>query len=151
MLSSACKNAIRSVLYLAMFSDDTKKFGVKNIAETLEMPQPFLAKLLQQLIKAGIVSSTKGPGGGFFLGKKNAKKTVWDIVICTDSAQKFDQCFLGLAKCGDENPCPVHFAVKPFKKQIMSDFKDKSIVQFAAEIKNSDKVISLKDFDMMDI
>ena len=150
MLSSACKNAIRSVLYLAMFSDDTKKFGVKKIAETLEIPQPFLAKLLQKLNKADIVSSTKGPRGGFFLNKVNAKKTVWDIILCIDGNKKFDQCFLGLAKCGDENPCPVHFTVKPFKSKIMSDFKDKSIVQFAGDIKNSNKVISLKDFDIMD-
>ena len=116
MLSSACKNAIRSVLYLAMFSDDTKKFGVKKIAETLEMPQPFLAKLLQKWNKANIVSSTKGPRGGFFINKANDKNTVWDIILCIDGSKKFDQCFLGLAKCGDENPCPVHFTVKPFAR-----------------------------------
>lgn len=114
------------------------------------MPQPFLAKLLQKLIKADIVSSTKGPNGGFFLGKKNVDKTVWDIVICTGSADKFDQCFLGLAKCGDESPCPVHYSVSPFKDSIKADFKDKTIIEFAKEIKNSDKVISLKDFDILD-
>ena len=151
MLTSACKNAIRSVLYLAMFSDETKKIGVKKIADELEMPQPFLAKLLQKLNKSNLVSSVKGPKGGFFLDKTNTTKTVWDIIICIDTTKRFDQCFLGLSKCDDENPCPVHFTVAPFKKKIMSDFKDKTIIQFANEIKSSDKVISLKDFDVLDI
>ena len=148
MLTSACKIAIRSVLYLAMFSDDTKKVGVKKIAETLEIPQPFLAKLMQKLNKSNLVSSTKGPKGGFFLDEKNMTKSVWDIIICIDSTKRFDQCFLGLSKCDDHNPCPVHFTVAPFKKKIMTDFKDKTIIQFADNIKKSNKVITLKDFDI---
>ncbi len=150
MLTNACKNAIRAILYLAMFSNKTTKIGVKQIAESLEIPQPFLAKLLQKLNKSEIVSSTKGPRGGFFIDDKNAKKTVWDIIICIDGSQRFDQCFLGLSTCDDKNPCPVHFTVKPFKDKIMSDFKDKTIVEFAEEIKASNKVISLKDFEILD-
>jgi Rrf2 family protein len=148
MLSNACQNAIRSVLYLAMFSDKEKKIGVKPLAENLEIPQPFLAKVLQNLNKADIVSSVKGPYGGFYLDKTSTK-TVWDIIICIDGTKKFDNCFLGLSKCSDESPCPVHFSVKPFKEKIMSDFKEKTIFEFANEIKNSNKVISLKDFDVL--
>ena len=148
MLTNATKIAIRATLYLAMFSSETKKLGVKHIAETLEIPQPFLSKLLQKLNKSDIVSSTKGPYGGFYLNKINTKKRVWDIIVCIDNPERFDQCFLGLAECSDDNPCPLHFTVAPFKKKIMRDFKDKTIVQFANEIKSSDKVIiSLKDFD----
>ncbi len=49
MLSNACKYAIRSMLYLVLHTDETKKIGAKKIAEDLDAPQPFLAKLLQQL------------------------------------------------------------------------------------------------------
>ena len=151
MLTNATKIAIRAMLYLAMFSSETKKIGVKHIADTLEIPQPFLSKLLQKLNKSNIVSSTKGPRGGFYLNKLNTKKSVWDIIVCIDNPERFDQCFLGLSKCDDANPCPVHFTVAPFKKKIMHDFKYKTIAQFANEIKSSDKVIiSLKDFDSID-
>lgn len=149
MLTNATKIAIRATLYLAMFSNETKKLGVKHIAETLEIPKPFLAKLLQKLIKQDIVSSTKGPKGGFYLNANNSKKRVWDIIVCVDNPKRFDECFLGLSKCDDANPCPVHVTVAPFRKRIMSDFKGKTIRQFADKIKNSDKVIiSLKDFDV---
>ena len=66
MLSNACKYAIRSVLYLAIKTDESNKVGVKKIADDLESPQPFLAKLLQQLNKGNLVSSTKGPNGWHF-------------------------------------------------------------------------------------
>ena len=149
MLSNACKYAIRSILYLAMHSGENEKFGVKKIAGELETPQPFLAKLLHQLTKNKLVSSTKGPTGGFFLDQKNLENSVWDIVKCIDGAEKFDQCFLGLSTCGDDNPCPVHFTVAPFKKKILNDFRDKTIQEFVTEIERKGRYISLKDFDAL--
>ena len=84
MLSNACQYAIRSILYLGMCSDEKHKIGVKIISGELEAPQPFLAKLLQQLNKNGLVTSTKGPYGGFYLSEENKTKTVWDIVLVID-------------------------------------------------------------------
>ena len=148
MLSNACKYAIRSVLYLSVIIDENKKVGVKKIAEELEVPQPFLAKLLQQLTKNKLVSSSKGPTGGFYLSKKNLKNTVWDIIKCIDGTTKFDNCFMGLSSCSDLNPCPIHFTVAPFKKKLMNDFKDKNIHEFAEKIKLKGSHISLKDFEV---
>ncbi|MCE7992719.1 MAG: Rrf2 family transcriptional regulator [Roseivirga sp.] len=147
MLSNACQYAIRAIVFLALQSDESQKIGVKVIAEKLESPQPFLSKLLQQLTRSELVSSTKGPNGGFYLTEKNKKNTLWDVILCIDGAVKFDQCFLGLSYCSDKNPCPVHFLASAFKKKVLAEFKDKSISQFADEIKSSGSVISLKDFD----
>ncbi len=149
MLSNACKYAIRSILYLAIQTDEHHKASVKVIADAVETPQPFLSKLLQQLTRNKLVSSTKGPNGGFYLSKTDKNNTVWDIIKNIDGTSKFDQCFLGLSKCGDENPCPVHFIVSPFKEQILGNFKDKTIAQYVEEIKKTGKVISLKDFDIL--
>ncbi len=150
MLTNACKYAIRAVLYLAMYTNESKKFGVKEIAEELEIPQPFLAKLLQELNRNKLVSSLKGPNGGFFLNKRQKQNSVWDVITCIDGTKKFDRCFLGLSKCGDDNPCPVHFIVSPFKEKILRSFREKTIAEFVNEIKNSGKVISLKGFDIFD-
>lgn len=149
MLSNACQYAIRSVLYLSLYASDSNKLGVKNIADALETPQPFLAKLLQELKKANIVSSTKGPKGGFYLNAQNFNKRIWDIIKLIDGEDKFNKCFLGLSKCEDSNPCPVHYIASPFKKKILADFKDKTILKFSKEIKASNKVLSLKDYDFL--
>lgn len=147
MLSNACKYAIRSVLYLAIHNEENKRVGVKKIAEGLEVPQPFLSKLLQQLTKSKLVSSSKGPTGGFYLNEVNFENTVWDIIKSIDGTDKFDQCFMGLSSCDDKNPCPVHFTVAPFKKKLMDDFKDKTIQEFTKEIKVKGRYISLKKMD----
>jgi len=148
MLSNACKYAIRSILYLAMHTDEQHKVGVKKIAEELESPQPFLAKLLQQLNKGKLVSSTKGPNGGFYLSKSDKENAVWDIIKNIDGTSKFDDCFLGLSKCSDETPCPVHFIVSPFKQKLLENFRDKTISQYVIEIQQTGKVLSLKEFDI---
>jgi Rrf2 family protein len=144
MLSNAAKYAVRAIIYLAIHSNKTNKIGAKKIANNLEMPQPFLAQLLRNLTAHKLISSTKGPGGGFFLNKKNREKSVWDVIVSIDGASKFDECFLGLSKCNDENPCPAHSIVSPFKKAILQDFRDKSINDLVGEIERNGTVISLK-------
>lgn len=148
MLSNACKYAIRSILYLGIKTNINNKVNVKTIAEELETPQPFLAKLLQQLTKDKLVSSAKGPSGGFYLSDTDRHNTIWDIIKNIDGTSKFEQCFLGLSKCGDENPCPVHFIVAPFKQSILENFRDKTISQYVEDIEKTGKVISLKIFDI---
>ncbi len=149
MLSNACKYAIRSMLYLGIQTNEITKVNVKKVAEELEVPQPFLAKLLQQLTRNKLVSSTKGPKGGFYLSVNDKKNTIWDIIKVIDGTAKFNDCFLGLSKCSDENPCPVHFIVSPFKENILKNFKDETIAQYVEEIESSGKVISLKSFDVI--
>lgn len=148
MLSNACQYAIRSILYLAMYANEEDKKGVKAISNSLDTPQPFLAKLLQKLVRSNLITSVKGPKGGFYLNEDNFKNSIWDVVNCIDGGEKFDKCFLGLAECEDENPCPAHYIVSPFKKQILNDFRDKTIAKFTKEIENSNKVISLKEFNL---
>lgn len=148
MLTNASKYAIRSILYLATNSSEDHKISVKVIAEDLETPQSFLAKLLQQLTTNKLVSSTKGPHGGFYLSAKNRKKSLWDIIKCIDGGEKFNQCFLGLSECNDINPCPAHAIVSPFKKQILENFRDKTIGQYADESLEKGTYLTLKEFEI---
>lgn len=145
MLSRASKYAILSTLFLAEHSSEEKKISVKVIAESLDVPNPFLAKLFQQLVRGKIISSTKGPNGGFYLTEKNGKRNVLDIIENIDGLTKINDCFLGLNECDSANPCPVHFIVEPFKENILGKFRDKTIMEFAKEISDNGRVLTLKD------
>ena len=134
MLTNAAKYSVRATIYLAVNSKVNNKMSAKMIAEELEVPTPFLAKLLQQLSKSLLVSSTKGPNGGFYLSDTNSKKSIWDVIHCIDGTEKFDGCFLGLHTCTNENPCSVHSLVTEFRKKLKQQFKDKNIKQVAQEI-----------------
>tara|TARA_R110002126_G_scaffold21419_6_gene77417 strand:- start:5 stop:451 length:447 start_codon:yes stop_codon:yes gene_type:complete len=147
MLSNAAKYAIRAMLYLAINSTENKKIGAKEIAETLEVPLPFLAQLLRNLTAHELISSAKGPRGGYYLNEENQKKTIWEVMVSIDGTAKFDECFLGLAKCNDENPCPAHVIVAPFKERMLKDFMQRNIGKLTKEIKNNGTVISLKNLE----
>lgn len=145
MLSRASKYAILSTLFLAEHSSEEKKISVKVIAESIDVPSPFLAKLFQQLVRGKIISSTKGPNGGFYLTEANGTRNVLDIIENIDGLTKLNDCFLGLNECDGANPCPVHFIVEPFKENILGKFRDKTIIEFAQEISEKGRVLTLKD------
>ncbi|MBS3993576.1 MAG: Rrf2 family transcriptional regulator [Bacteroidetes bacterium] len=143
MLSNASKYSIKAVLYLAEKSDVNAKFSVSHIAESLNIPKPFIAKLLQHLAKAQMISSTKGPNGGFYLTQEDKQHSICDIIEVIDGPNFFEGCFMGLSKCNDENPCPVHPIVGAFKEKILKQFKEKSIDDFAKEIEKYDGLLGI--------
>jgi len=145
MLSNASKYAIRAVLFLALQEDSSQKWGAEQLAKELETPKPYLAHLLRNLKNQGLISSTKGPGGGFFLDNGNLERSLWEIVEIIDGPERFNECFLGLPSCDNINPCPAHAVFAPFKKDILADFKHKTIREFARESAENGTVISLKN------
>lgn len=144
MLSNQSKYAIRAVLYLAVNADVKNKIRSKVIAEQIEIPGPFLAKIFQTLSKAKIISSAKGPNGGFYLKKEEQEKTILDIIECIDGLSRLDECFIGLPKCDDENPCAIHHIIAPFKKELKEELSSKTIAEFAEETKKGKSFIFLK-------
>ena len=144
MLSNSCKYAIRAILYLAYNSSESRKIGSKIIAENISIPAPFLAKIFQKLSKENIIRSSKGPHGGFYLTEKELSKTLFDVVKCIDGLSIFENCFLGLPKCSDENPCAIHNIVSPCKKHLRQELSGKSIAEIAEETKKGKSFIFLK-------
>ncbi|MBT8387492.1 MAG: Rrf2 family transcriptional regulator, partial [Ignavibacteria bacterium] len=94
MLSNTCKYGIRAVIYLAANKGESKKIGIKTISKDLAIPTPFLGKILQSLAKQKILSSTKGPNGGFGLGKDAGEITLLDIIIAIDGRDVIDMCLI---------------------------------------------------------
>lgn len=144
MLSNSCKYAIRAVLYLAVNGSESKKTGSVAIAEKLDIPAPFLAKIFQTLSKEKIIRSIKGPNGGFYLTEKEVSKSLLDIVNCIDGLEIFDNCFLGLPKCSDEKPCAIHHIIAPFKKTLKEEVFNKTIYEIAEETKNGKSYLFLE-------
>lgn len=142
MLSNASKYAIRAVIYLAENSGTPKKLGSVEIAEALQIPNSFIAKLLQQLAKEGVISSTKGPRGGFYLSEENLQRKVCDILEVIENKKVFEGCFLGLPYCSDENPCPMHDIFSAFKVQLLEKFERQTIWELTNDIRDKGTYIS---------
>lgn len=126
MFSSSTKYAIRAIVYMLQ-NQDQGKHTVGEMASELNIPQPYLSKVLQQLAKSDVVSSTKGRGGGFYLSDENMKRPLLDIIICIEGHNVFTQCILGLPDCSDENPCIMHSHFKNFRNSLEKQVCKESI------------------------
>jgi Rrf2 family protein len=136
MLSSTCKYALRAVLYLAVNVQDGQKIGIKQISKDLDIPTPFLGKILQSLAKQKLLSSTKGPNGGFGLGKRPEDILLMDVVQIIDGMDSFHKCVVGVKYCSElENPCALHSRYAELREEIRKIFEVETIELLVKEIK----------------
>ncbi len=136
MLSNSSKYAIKAVLYLALNSSENKKVIVKNIAEPINVPQAYVAKLLQELSRQEIISSTRGPNGGFYLNDTDRKQSIMKIIDVIDGKEKFNSCMLSLKECDEKKPCPMHEIFYPLKSKLVQNLKRKTIQDLSQEVKS---------------
>ena len=137
MFSKSCQYGIRAILHLAVYSSEKNRLGVTGIADKLEVPKHFLAKILQQLTKANLISSTKGPSGGYFLNKKNQNSNLKDVIEALDGTTILDGCILGLKECSSEKPCPLHFHAFGIRESLNYQLEYQTIEEIAEKIKRT--------------
>lgn len=141
MFSKSCEYAIRSIFYISLKGKDGRKISIKEIAEELNIPAPFLAKILQSLVRNKLISSIKGPNGGFYI--KNLKKiSLIDIVEAIDGTDVFHKCTIGLKKCSDTKPCPVHHLVKGFRNELKQALSAKTLEQVIVDLEQKNTFLS---------
>ncbi|MFQ6617204.1 MAG: RrF2 family transcriptional regulator [Fidelibacterota bacterium] len=107
LLSRACEYAIQTIIYLAKRGGDNY-ISVKEISEKSSIPFYFLGKIVQKLNKNGLLISYKGPNGGVALAKPADKITLLEVVEAVDGLEFKNKCVIGLPRCDDNSPCPLH-------------------------------------------
>ena len=117
MLSLSCKAAIKAVVFLGSKLSSGERMSLKEVAVFIGENEHTVGKLLQRLVKEGLICSVKGPGGGFHLTPKQADQRVIRIVKVIDGEDVFKQCGLGLSQCSDSHPCPLHEGFKPIRER----------------------------------
>lgn len=131
MLSKTSQYAINAVIELATSTNAGERIGLAGLAQRVNAPQHFLAKVLQQLVHAGIVSSVKGPGGGFFLSEENKQCTLADIVELFDGDGFFSGCILGMPECSASDPCPLHTQFAAYREGLSFHLRNSTIESMA--------------------
>lgn len=135
MLSITCKAAIKSVVYLAGHVHTAQRFGMLEVASAIEENGHTVGKLLQKLVKAGIIHSAKGPNGGFYMEKAQLRQPVIRIVHAIDGEEIFSACGLGLSRCSNNHPCPIHNDYKKVRDGFESLCRQKTIADLCKPVK----------------
>ena len=127
--------ALRGILYVAMMSDENRKIRIDEMANRLSVPRHFLGKIMNKVVKKGILNSTKGPNGGFSLNSASLDTSLLTLVESMDGLQQFDGCVLRLRKCNPEHPCPLHNRMETYKHDLLKIFSDTNIGSLLKEDK----------------
>ena len=131
--SKPCEYAIRALVFLARFPDHGAARGTE-IAKEEGLPAPVLGKVLQELVRKGLLESRRGPGGGFRLARNPQLITLRDIVAAIDGLDQFAECSVGLEGCSDESPCPLHDTWKGIRTQLMKYLETTTLADMAAAL-----------------
>ena len=143
MFSKSTEYALRAVIYIAQKGSEEKKPGLEEIAKAIDSPTSFTAKILQQLTKDNkVVSSVRGPNGGFYITDKAKKLPVRAVLEAMEEDEVLEKCVLGLAECSEKKPCPMHSEYKIIKQQLIQLFSKKTIQMLAEEISKGTRFIN---------
>ncbi|MEL7832932.1 Rrf2 family transcriptional regulator [Fodinibius sp. Rm-B-1B1-1] len=135
LLSSACVYGLRASVYLAAVSGGAY-ISIKEISSDLDISHHFLTKVLQQLTKADLMESRKGPKGGIRLAHSPGDLTLLEIVAAIDGMDVLTECALGLPGCGSEKPCPIHEKWVDTREAIQKMLTDTSLQELVTDGKD---------------
>ncbi len=106
-LSRAGEYAVRAMLHLAA-QEENGLSQISTISQTWNIPEDFLRKILSALIKAGLVTSTRGIGGGISLARPANQITLLDVFEAIEGKIYLNKCLIGPEWCENRSWCPVH-------------------------------------------
>ncbi|MCA4809577.1 Rrf2 family transcriptional regulator [Empedobacter stercoris] len=143
MLSKTCEYAVRAVIYIAQQTKDGNRVGIKNVAKGIDSPEYFIAKILQEMVRKNLLQSTKGPNGGFHLDEKDMKNSLAVIVRHFDGDKIFSGCALGLKRCSEKNPCPLHQQFKEIRNTLKHLLETTTINQLVEKLDSQEVFLKL--------
>ncbi len=133
LLTKSCQYAIQAVLFLATQPKNSPVLQ-RDIAESLDIPNHFLGKILQLLVRNNLVTSQKGISGGFSLKLQPEEISLFHIAEIVDGEKFLDGCLIGFPNCSDENPCPLHADWKNTKSEIVNTLRTKRVKELSSDL-----------------
>ncbi|HDJ30086.1 MAG TPA: Rrf2 family transcriptional regulator [Candidatus Acetothermia bacterium] len=105
---------------------------VKEIAQARDIPPYFLAKLIPPLVRAGILTSTRGKNGGVEFARDPSDVSLADVVQVIEGNEYFRECVFELDRCDGDPSCPLHDVWDPLRDEI-SRFLHETTIKFVAD------------------
>jgi Rrf2 family protein len=130
--SKTSEYAIRALAYLSTLPKDTVS-TFKEAAQHTGVPQAYVAKIFQCLVRSKILGSHRGRIGGFYLKVDPAKLTLMRVINSIEDVSHsiFTGCVMGLDQCSDRHPCPLHHEWVEAKERMAKRLLDTTIADVA--------------------
>lgn len=133
ILSRTSQYAIQALIYIATQPSGEPVLN-RKIADYLDVPSAYLAKIMQSLCKGNLLYSFRGRLGGFCLREGAEKTDLMQILALTEGPRFTEDCLLGLKVCSDETACPMHTKWKPIKQKVVALLSEQTLEKLAAAV-----------------
>ena len=135
ILSRTSQYAIQALIYIAAQPPGVPVLN-RMVAQYLDVPTPYLAKVMRTLGRGQLLHSFRGRQGGFCLREGCEKTDLMQILTLVEGAGLTENCVLGLKLCSDETMCPIHNQWKPIKARIIELLKTQTLEKLARAVKS---------------
>lgn len=130
MFSQTAEYTLRVVVFLATLN--RAPATTKQLAAATRVPEGYLAKIIQSLSRAGLVTSQRGLGGGSVLARDPADISMYDVISAVGSVPRIRSCPLGLEAHGTKL-CPVHRRLDEAMALAEKTFRESTIAELLAD------------------
>ncbi|MBL8680705.1 MAG: Rrf2 family transcriptional regulator [Myxococcales bacterium] len=144
MFSQTVEYALRSMIYLALHSGDSRFVRVADLAEAAHIPPAYLAKVMRRMAAAGLVRGQKGHNGGFALAHEPSKITLRSVLEAAGVSFEPLHCAFGLPKCNPKKPCVLHDTWSDFKERCEHWASSYTLADVLATPSGKDTLVALR-------
>lgn len=123
--------ALRAACFIA--KAEGRVVAVTELVQKLKIPRPFLRKILQMLSRKGILSSLKGPAGGFILAKPAGKVLLVDLIRIFQGPLRLNECFFRKMKCPNTSSCPLKKKIDRIEKYVINELQSITMASLLKE------------------
>ena len=134
MFNKETEYALRGLVYIKLQNLKERRPGTLEIAQEIEAPPFYTAKILQRLVRSGFLKSLKGKGGGFFFDPDKPDLPLINLISATEGDRSFSGCGFGLKQCDSENPCPLHEKYADVRESINKLISEETVQSLAEKV-----------------
>lgn len=107
----------------------------RTLAERLDLPLPYLSKLMQEFSRRSIVGSTRGRQGGYFMMREASEINLLEVMTVVGGEKATKECFLGFKECSDETACAMHCNWRPVKEKLFGLLREQSLATLVEAVR----------------
>ncbi len=130
MISQTVEYALRAIATIAQH--EGQPCTAKKISEITQVPLPYLSKLMQGLVRSGLVHSQRGLHGGFVLTKEPKDFTILDVVDVVEPIKRIHECPLRIQSHGT-NLCPLHRRLDEALEATETIFRETTLAEMLSQ------------------
>lgn len=143
MISQTVEYSLRAAVALAQ--NGGAPCTAQRLSEITEVPRPYLAKVMQELVRAGLVNSRRGLHGGFELARSPTHLTIWDIIEAVEPLQRIHKCPLQIG-AHSGGLCPLHRRLDDAMELVERSFRTTTLAELLQDASGRSPLCERTDF-----